>query len=82
MSKEKKRNIKYINLYKNLGQNIKKFRNNKGFSQEELAFNISSTRNYVGCIERAEKYPSLGFLFDVAEALNVKIQDLFEFDDL
>ncbi|MCR5260545.1 MAG: helix-turn-helix domain-containing protein [Candidatus Gastranaerophilales bacterium] len=81
MSKEKKRNLKYINLYKNLGENIKKYRKNKGFSQEELAFNISSTRNYVGCIERAEKYPSLGFLFDVATALNIKIQDLFEFEN-
>ena len=82
MSKEKKRNLKHINLYKNLGKNIRKYRKNKGLSQEELAFCILSTRNYIGCVERAEKCPSLGFLFDVAEALNVEIQDLFELEKL
>ena len=79
MSKEKSRNLKYIKLYKKLGNNIKKYRKLKGLSQEELAFMISSTRNYIGCVERMEKFPSLGFLFDVANALDIELKDLFDF---
>lgn len=80
MGKEKSRNIKHTKLYKLLGNNIKKYRKAKGFSQEKLAFEILSTRNYIGCVERAEKYPSLGFLFDVANALEIEIKDLFNLD--
>lgn len=79
MSKEKSRNIKHINLYKQLGQNIKKFRKEKKLSQEKLAFEILSTRNYIGCVERAEKFPSTGFIFDVAKALDKEPKELFDF---
>ena len=41
-------------LLKKLGDNIRKLRQAKK-SQEELAFKINSARNFVGCIERAEK---------------------------
>ena len=79
MSKDKSRNIKHSNLYKQLGKNIKDARKMKKLSQEGLAFEVSSTRNYIGCIERAEKYPSLAFIFDVANALEVEVKDLFNF---
>lgn len=75
MNKDKSR---HINKYKILGQNIRKLRNNKQMSQEELAFRISSTRNYIGCIERCEKVPSLAFVFDIAEGLNCTLMDLLE----
>ena len=81
MSKDKNRNLKYINLYKQLGNNIRKYRKSKKFSQENLAFDISSTRNYIGCIERAEKFPSLAYIFDVAKALDINIKDLFNFEN-
>lgn len=68
---------KYYHLYKNLGNNIKKFRKKHNISQEELAFRISSARNYIGCIERAEKAPSLGIIFAIADTLNIKVENLF-----
>ena len=77
MSKEKNRNLKYLSLYKQIGDNIKKYRKEKQLSQEELAFEVGSTRNYIGCIERAEKFPSLGFLFDIVKVLNINIKELF-----
>ena len=80
MSKDINRNLKYINFYKKLGNNIRKYRKSNKLSQEELAFNISSTRNYIGCIERAEKFPSLGFVFDIAVAFNISVKDLFDFE--
>lgn len=47
-------------------------------SQEESAFRISSARNYIGCIERGEKFPSIALTCEIAKALNTKITELFE----
>lgn len=69
---------KYSKIYKQLGENIRKYRKKRKISQEELAFRISSARNYIGCIERAEKAPSLATVFDIARALNLQLEDLFK----
>lgn len=73
----KRNNSRHLNSYKILGQNIRKYRESKHFSQEELAFRISSARNYIGCIERGEKCPSLAVILDIAYALDCKLNDLF-----
>jgi transcriptional regulator with XRE-family HTH domain len=73
MSKDKNR---HLAKYKILGNNIRKYRKLQGLSQEELAFRISSARNYIGCIERAEKLPSLNTVFDIASELQIDIKDL------
>ena len=73
MSKDKKR---HLEKYKNIGANIKKYRKQLKLSQEELAFRISTARNYIGCIERAEKLPSLNIIFDIAKELQIDIKDL------
>lgn len=59
-----------------LGRNIRNLRLNQGISQEELAFKIDSARNFIGCIERAEKSPTIYTLFRIAQALNVKIEEI------
>ena len=74
MSKDKSR---YKDSFKILGQNIKTIRKSQKLSQEELAFRVSSARNYIGCIERGEKIPSLSTIFDIKSALNCKLIDLF-----
>ena len=73
MSKDKYR---HFEKYKILGHNIRNIRKKQGLSQEELAFRISSARNYIGCIERAEKLPSLNTVFDIADVLKVNIKEL------
>ena len=75
MSRDKS---KHISVYKKLGSNIRAIRESRKISQEELAFKVSSARNYIGCIERAEKYPSLAIILDIAEALNCSPIDLFK----
>lgn len=75
MVKDKSRHIK---SYKILGSNIRKYRNIKNLSQEELAFRVATARNYIGCIERGEKYPSLAIVLDIAKELGCKVVDLFE----
>lgn len=73
MSKEE-----YYYVFKQIGENIRKARKDKRLSQEELAFMIDSARNYIGCIERAEKYPSIILLKKIANTLNLKLADLFK----
>jgi transcriptional regulator with XRE-family HTH domain len=68
---------KHTAVYKTLGANIRKQRKLMNISQEELAFRLHSARNYLGCIERGEKQPSLSFLLDIAEIFGCDIRDLF-----
>ena len=56
MDKDKSR---HFETYKLLGENIRARRQNMKISQEELAFRVSSARNYIGCIERSEKFQVL-----------------------
>ena len=74
----KRRNIKYLKQFKIIGNNIRTLRMLKKISQEELAFRIASTRNYIGCIERAEKFPSICMLLDIASVLECSINDIFQ----
>ncbi len=63
-------------IFQEIGKNIKKLREEKGLTQEELAFFIDSARNYVGCIERGEKHPSIKTLYKIAIALDTKINKI------
>ena len=74
MDKDKSR---HLDTYKLLGNNIKTRRKNLKISQEDSAFRASSARNYIGCIERAEKIPSIAIILDIACALNCTVIDLF-----
>ena len=68
----------YHYVFKQIGDNIRKAREAKRLSQEELAFLINSARNYIGCIERAEKFASVTMLKKIADALDLKLADLFK----
>lgn len=74
-----KRDIKkHIASYKQIGNNIRERRKLSKLSQEELAFRVNSARNYIGCIERGEKIPSITILLDIAESLSCKLENLVE----
>jgi transcriptional regulator with XRE-family HTH domain len=59
------------------GEKVREIRNSKGLSQEELAHKAELHRTYIGMIERAEKNITLLNIQKIANALEVKIQDLF-----
>jgi transcriptional regulator with XRE-family HTH domain len=61
-----------------LGKNIRNIRKRNHLSQEDLAFKLDSARNYIGCIERGEKFPSFPFLMEIADALECKLSELVE----
>lgn len=64
----------------NLGKNIKKYREIKQLSQEKLAEKVDLSREYITRVEGGQKFLSLRKVFLVADILEVKIKDLFDFD--
>ena len=60
-----------------LGLSIKRIREQKKLSQEKLAEMADIHTSYIGQIERGIRYPSLKVLFKIADALSVKLSDLF-----
>lgn len=63
-----------------LGQNIKKYRTMKGFTQNELAEKANLSREYIADIERGLKNISLRKLYLIADILKTKCSDLVNFD--
>lgn len=62
-----------LNLF---GENVRKYRRLLNISQEELAHRADLHRTYIGMIERAEKNITLVNIEKIANALEVKIEDL------
>lgn len=60
------------------GKSIRTLREERGYSQEELAERAGLHRNYVGGIERGERNVGLENIVKLAKALSVKSRDLFE----
>jgi len=74
-----KENYEYSQVCLKIGRNIKQLRMiNNNMSQEDLAFKIGSARNYIGCIERAEKRATIAILCKIAEALNVTLEEIIK----
>jgi len=64
-------------INKEVGFNIRRIREKRGLSQEELAALAGLHRAYVGQIERGEKNIGLKNLQKIVHALEVNIEDLF-----
>ena len=64
-------------LLKIIAYNIRKFRREKGISQEELADLSHVHRTYIGMLERAEKNVTVLSLDRISKALNHSIGDFF-----
>ena len=60
------------------GKRVREERTKNNLSQEELASKAGVHRTYIGMIERAEKNITLENIEKIANALNLKLSDLFE----
>ncbi len=59
-----------------VGQNVKRIRKERGWSQEELAFESGLHRTYISGIERGARNPTILILARLAETLRVTIDEL------
>lgn len=64
------------NILAIFGNNVQKYRKERGISQEKLAELAGVHRTYIGMIERAEKNITLRNMEKIAKALDVEIKDL------
>ncbi len=63
------------------GANVRKYRHLLHISQERLAYKAGLHRTYIGMIERAEKNITLVNIEKIANALEVKIENLLKMSD-
>jgi transcriptional regulator with XRE-family HTH domain len=59
-----------------LATNVRRLRNQRGMTQEELAFEAKIDLTYMGGIERGKRNPSLLVMARIAEALSVPLPKL------
>lgn len=63
---------------KALGENVRRLRMDKGWSQDELAARLKVEQTAVSLIENARANPTLQTLEDIAGCLGVNLAELFE----
>lgn len=64
-----------------VGRNVKRYRELKGVSQEELAFQSDLHRTYVSGVERGVRNPTVAIVARLADALGVKPAKLLEYQE-
>lgn len=70
-----------MDIIKVFGQNVRKYRNVRGYSQEELAAVSGLHRTYISDIERFKRSISLDNIQRIADALGIETYRLFVTDD-
>jgi transcriptional regulator with XRE-family HTH domain len=66
-----------MKLRRTVARNLRRLRQKRGLSQEELADRAGLNRNYVGMIEREENAPTVDALEQLAKALDINAAELF-----
>jgi len=63
-----------------VARNLRRIRQEKGLTQEELAHRVGINRNYVGMIERCENSPTVDVIERISKALHIDPAILFQRD--
>ena len=66
-----------MDIIRVFGQNVKKFRNKRGYSQEQLADISGLHRTYISDVERFKRSISLDNIQKLADALEIDTYLLF-----
>jgi len=64
------------------GKNVKNYRSRRNWSQADLAEYANISINFLGDIERGNKWPHPDSLTKLADALEVKVFELFMEEDM
>ena len=66
-----------MDLIKTFGDNVRKYRKQKGLSQEKLAEESGLHRTYICDVECYKRSISLGNIEKIADALEIEVYKLF-----
>ncbi|MDP3469462.1 MAG: helix-turn-helix transcriptional regulator [Daejeonella sp.] len=66
-------------VLKEFGNNLRKLRKERGFSQEKLSLQAGISKNQIGNIERGEVNITLGTLAVLAKTFNISLKELFDY---
>lgn len=58
------------------GRRIRAFRKLKGYTQEEFATDLGVSVSVLGEVERGNRFPSEEFVENIANALDISVQEL------
>ncbi len=67
-----------FDLRRKFGVSIRKIREEKNLSQEELGFQAGIHRTYIGAVERGEQNISLDNIGRLTKTLKITLGDLFK----
>ena len=70
-----------MNIKAVVGRNVRRYRELKGISQEELAFDAKLHRTYVSGVERGVRNPTVLIVAKLANALGVAPCKLLEYNE-
>lgn len=59
-----------------IAENLRKFREKRGFSQKELANSVGVNQSMIAHIENGLKIPSLAVTLELAEVLDTTVDEL------
>jgi len=67
-----------VDVTQRLARNLRRLRQQKGWSQEEFAFRSDIHRTYVSDLERGARNPTITVVDRLATALDVKLGELLD----
>jgi transcriptional regulator with XRE-family HTH domain len=67
-------------LSAHVSERIRELRNSRGLSQEQLALKANLNTSFIGAIERGVKKPTVDTLEKIITALDISVQDFFNFE--
>lgn len=67
-------------IAESIGEKIRMLRQERGLSQERLAFKAGMNTSYIGQVERAEKSPTIDTIEKITLALDITIEEIFRME--
>lgn len=67
-------------FYENIAKQVRKFRKERGFTQEELSGMLSKNIKYIGHVERCERKISNKMIIELLDLLKIQPSEFYAFD--
>lgn len=69
-------------FYRNIAKQVKKYRLERGYTQEQLSEMLSKNLKYIGHIERCERKISNIVIIKLLDILKIQLSEFYSFDEL